>query len=49
MNYSDVKLIELVKNSPTIYDSKLAEFKIPHRKYEAWEKIANQLQITGVK
>lgn len=47
MNYNDVKLIELVKHCPTVYDSKIAEFKIPHRKEEAWEIISKEMEITG--
>ncbi|XP_037025418.1 transcription factor Adf-1 [Bradysia coprophila] len=46
MNYNDVKLIELVKHCPTVYDSKIAEFKIPHRKEEAWEIISKEMEIT---
>lgn len=47
MNYNDVKLIELVKHCPTVYDSKIAEFKIPHRKEEAWDIISKEMEITG--
>lgn len=47
MNYNDVKLIELVKHCPTVYDSKIAEFKIPHRKEEAWDVISKEMEITG--
>ncbi|KAJ6648578.1 Transcription factor Adf-1 [Pseudolycoriella hygida] len=46
MNYNDVKLIDLVKHCPTVYDSKIAEFKIPHRKEEAWELISKEMEIT---
>lgn len=47
MNYNDVKLIELVKLCPTVYDSKIAEFKIPHRKEEAWMLISKEMEITS--
>lgn len=47
MDFNAQHLIRLVRELPQIYDSSLADFKIPEKKDQAWNKVAVKLNTSG--
>jgi hypothetical protein len=43
----DLKLIELYKNRPTLWDSRLEEYKISEKKPALWLEIADELSLNA--